>query len=287
MAREDLNSPEARVARENLFGGEARRLLEHLRSPEAQAHFEQLRRPETRRFFEQMTSPENTRFYEETMRYAKDAAGRAAPGAGFSLPLGFPFGIPGGIDANAIRAATEAARTAEAQGFVEEAARLAREARISLPDEAGLAGQLAAARRFLGPVREAQEAVSAESIRGDFAETLARARELLSDPNVRRMLENVDAESVVAEGLEAAEEAPEGAEDGLTAEEIDVLLGPDSDVEILVPWVNYALILFGVAWLVATGSPEYLEYKEPLEDMLTRLGTLRAALEEFLKKRGR
>jgi hypothetical protein len=104
--------------------------------PGGQAHFEQLRRPETRRFFEQMTSPENTRFYKETMRYARDAAGRAAPGAGFSLPVGFPFGTPGGIDANAIRAAAKAARPAEAQGFVEEAARLAREARISLTDEA-------------------------------------------------------------------------------------------------------------------------------------------------------
>lgn len=219
------------------------------------------------------------------MRYAREAAaGRAAAsGADFLLPVGFPFGVPSGVDADTLRAAREAAATAQARGFVEEATRLARDARISLPDEAGLAAQLAAARRFLGPARGAR--ASAEAISRDFAETLARAGELFADPNFRRMLESVDAGSVVAQGLEIAEEALEEAEEELTAEEIDVLLGPDGDVEMLIPWVNYACIIFGVAWLVATGSPEFLEYKEPLEDMLTRLATLRAALEEYLKKR--
>ena len=226
-----------------------------------------LRRPEARRFFEQMGSPENRRFYEETMRHASEAAaGRAAAGvASFSLPVGFPFGVATGLDAGMVHAAAEAARTAQARSFVEEATRWARDARVSLPEEAGLAGQLAAARRFQAPVEDAAKSpATAEEIRGDFVETLAQARELFSDPNIRRMLESANAETVVARGLEAAEEAPENLEDGLTAEEIDVLLGPTSDVEILVPWVNYATILFGVAWLVATGSPEFPEYKEPL-----------------------
>ena len=292
--QQHLDSPEARAAREHLFSDEARRIVEHLRSPEARVRFEELQRPEARRFFEQMKAPENRRFYEQTMRYAGEGGARAAAdSAGLSFPAGLPWSLPIDVSAGTVRAAREAAGTAQAAAFRENAARLAGSAGISLPMEAGLAAQVAASKRFLAPsIRDAAAATAGlpvGDIRREFAETLAQAQRLLSDPNFRRMLETVDTESLVAEGLEVAEQEEVGEETvgGPTVEEIDVLLGPDADVEILVPWVNYAFILFGVAWLVAGGSPEFIQYKEPLGDILTRLGLLSKALEMLLKSRDR
>ena len=292
-ARDFLNSREAQEARKHLFSKEARDILAHLRSSAGQAQMNELQRPETRRFLEQISRPEHRRFYEETMRYAREAgAGRVDRDlAGFSLPVRIPFGTPIGVGADTVRAATEVASLTQARAFRAGAAELASLARISLPSEVGSVAQVATARRFLAP--SAQETMSAASrasldqIRMEFAETLTRASDLFSDPNLRRMVESANAEELIlAEGLEATEEDPlEGVEGGLAAEEIDILLGPDGDVELLLPWVNWAFILFGIAWIVATGYPSFVEYKEPLEKVLTKLGLLSKALEMFLKDR--
>lgn len=123
-----LNSPEAREARRLLSRPEVQEALRHLQSPEAQARLSDLQRPETRRFLEEIRRPEFRRFYEETMRYAREAgAGRAETAIPkFSLPTGFPFGtrLPLDLGANAVRAASEAARTAHAEAFRHSAADL-------------------------------------------------------------------------------------------------------------------------------------------------------------------
>lgn len=288
-----LNSPEAIETRRLLSRPEVREGLRHLHRPEGRVHLEELRRPEVRSFLEEIQRPDFKRFYEDTMRYAREmGAGRLGTDVPrFSLPAGFPFGAspPLVLDADAVRAASEVAGMAQAVEFRQGAADLARFARISLPSDAAMSAQLAAARRFLGSsLREAASNVSLASLEGarkNYAETLRQARALLSDPAVRRMVESADADALVAEGLEAAEGAPATAEEDLVVEEIEVLLGPDSDVEILLPWVNWSLIVFGIAWMVATGDPSFVEYKEPLEELMTKLGLLKTALEMYLGRR--
>ncbi len=188
-----------------------------------------------------------------------------------------------------VRAAVEAANSAYSAQFRRVAEEAARSVSINLPSEAIISAQYTAAEQLLKePIREAAR-IAAQGVTADvqarYAQTLLRTAELLSNPDIRRMVELADPEELIEEALATFQEA-EGTFGEVAAEDIETFdLDLSSAADALLPYLNWAILVLSLAWAVASSEPSFAQYKAPIAENLAWLVFLERALKMVVERK--
>ncbi len=267
---------------------------ETIRNAEQQLkHLQQLRAdPRTVSAYEQtlkhLQRPEMREYASSALRAEELAKQRQAETFRYHAP---PDALRSYATANetAVRASVEAANSAYSAQFRRAAEEAARSLSINLPPEAIISAQYIAAEQLLKePVREAAR-IAAQSVPADvqarYAETLRRAAEFLSNPDIRRMVELADPEELIDEALAPSQEA-ETTFGEVAAEDIEIFdLDLSSADDALLPYVSWAILVLSLAWAVASSEPSFVQYKAPLAETLAWLVFLERALKMVVERK--
>lgn len=204
-----------------------------------------------------------------------------------AIPEAFRVPVPD-LNQLAVTTAADAARSQGAEQLRKTVADLRREIVPNLPTEALAAAQYASLQQ-LGrqPLADAARALTERpfaSVQEQYAETMRRAADLLSNPDVRRMIELADPEELVGGALDTSVEAGTAIGEVDAEDPASPSLDPGSAADALLPYVSYAILMISVALAVASGSSEFAQYQDALTEALKWLVILERALKQVTKR---
>lgn len=270
----NLQRPETQRWMKDLQSSGMREWFKTLQQPKMQEHLLNLQRPEMQGFLKYLQRPETQRRMKDLWGL-QDVMKRKWPITGHRLPPAV-FSPSINVNQGLARAAAEAAKSAQAAQLRSATENLAKSFSVNLPTEALASAQYSALRHAMGTpawtsaLRELTRSPFNEA-QARYAETMRDATRLLSDETIRRLMELAESAELIEEGIDTAEETDSPLEDVVTEETEYMGLDVSTAVDMLLPILQWSIVVLSVAWIMASTNPMYKEYKEPLTKTLTEL----------------
>ncbi len=112
-----------------------------------------------------------------------------------------------------------------------------------------------------------------------YAESMRDAARLLSDETIRRLMQLAESAELIEEGIDTAEGMDSPLEDVIPSEDVEYMgLDMDSAVDMLLPILQWTIVVLSVAWIMASSNPTYEQYKDLLTETLTKLYVMERVL---------
>lgn len=188
------------------------------------------------------------------------------------------------INENAVRAAVNAAKSAYSVQLKGATEQFANSVPINLAPAALASAQFTSLRRLLkAPLEEATRAVlqgTQANVQGLYTESLRRTAELLSNVDVRRMIELAESAELIEEAIETSRETGASLEE-VVSEDIKLLsFNPSDAADALLPYVSWAIMILSVVLIMSYSNDSFAQYKEPTTVALASLAILERALKK-------